>query len=102
MSLEESICLLASEIKQLSLLMQKSNELLKKFNEEPRAQKKKLLSEKDAAVYIGMSRAFLAQHRMNGDRVGRTKGPKPTRLGRRVFYEIDELNSWIDENQSCR
>ena len=33
------------------------------------------LSEKDAASYIAMSRSFLRQGRMNGDREGRTSTP---------------------------
>jgi len=41
-----------------------------------------LLSEVETAAYLGMSRSFLRQGRMNGDREGRTPTPPYLRIGR--------------------
>jgi predicted DNA-binding transcriptional regulator AlpA len=57
---------------------------------------KKLLTEKEAALYITMSRSFLRQDRMNGLRKNRMRGPKPIRLGRSVRYLREELDRWLN------
>lgn len=57
---------------------------------------KKLLTEKEAAFYITMSRSFFRQDRMNGLRKNRMRGPKPIRLGRSVRYLREELDRWIN------
>ena len=41
------------------------------------------LSEREAARYIGMSRSFLAQSRMDGHRVARTPAPPFIKIGLR-------------------
>lgn len=58
---------------------------------------KRGFSEKEAAAYIGMSRAFLRQDRMNGARKKRTRGPKPIRIGRAIRYLKEELDAWLDK-----
>lgn len=55
---------------------------------------KLVLTEKEAAEYIGMSRSFLRQDRMNGFRVGRTKGPEYIKIGRAVRYHKNDLDTW--------
>jgi len=103
MSLEESINILTSEIKQLSKLLQLTNQLLEKppvLDKPPKLEKitrtKRMLTEKVAAEYIGMSQSFLRQDRMNGHRQNRTKGPNATKVGRRrILYDIEELNRWL-------
>ncbi|MCP4473468.1 MAG: helix-turn-helix domain-containing protein [Gammaproteobacteria bacterium] len=57
-----------------------------------------VLSEKDAAVYIGMSVAFLQKDRMNGQLAGRTPGPKWIKAGRRVLYRKSDLDHWLQQH----
>lgn len=63
---------------------------------------KDILTELEAATYIGMSRSFLSQDRMNGHRQNRTRGPAFLKLGRSVRYHIDDLNSWLKEHRIQR
>jgi len=56
-----------------------------------------LLSEVETAAYLGMSRSFLRQGRMNGDREGRTPTPPYLRIGRIIRYELSELNVWLEQ-----
>ena len=51
-----------------------------------------VLNEKEAARYTGMSRSFLAQARMDGNREGRTPGPPYIRIGTSIRYRIDDLD----------
>lgn len=55
------------------------------------------LSEREAARYIGMSRSFLAQSRMDGPRANRTPAPPFIRIGRSVRYLLDDLDGWLDQ-----
>jgi len=56
------------------------------------------LSEKDAAIYIAMSRSFLRQGRMNGDREGRTSTPPYLKIGSRsVRYLKEDLDNWLEQ-----
>lgn len=57
------------------------------------------LSERDAATYIGMSRSFLAQSRMDGLRANRTPAPPFIRIGRSVRYLLEDLDGWLDQFQ---
>ena len=59
----------------------------------------RLLSERDACLYLGMSRSFLARARMEGNRQGRTPGPPYVKLGRAVRYEIGDLEDWIRQHR---
>lgn len=54
---------------------------------------RRLLSEPETARYISMSRAFLRQSRMDGNRHGRTPGPPWVKLGRAVRYDIHDLDA---------
>jgi excisionase family DNA binding protein len=51
-----------------------------------------LLTEKEAARYIGMSRSFLARARMIGDK----NAPSFLKLGRAIRYRITDLNAWLE------
>ena len=55
-----------------------------------------LLSEKEASHYICMSRSFLRQARMNGNRLNGTPAPPFIKIGRTVRYRLDDLNSWME------
>ena len=65
-------------------------------------EKVEVLTEKDAARYIGMSRSFLSADRINGYRDGRTKGPAFMKLGRSVRYRRDDLDRWLMQNRVTR
>ena len=57
---------------------------------------KRAISEAQAAHYLGMSRSFLRQDRMNGQRENRTPGPRFIRIGKRIRYLIDDLDAWLE------
>lgn len=59
----------------------------------------KVLTEIEAAKYIGMSRSFLAQSRMEGNREKRTPAPPFIKIGRSVRYLIDDLDQWLNQFQ---
>lgn len=61
-----------------------------------------ILTEKEAAIYIGMSRSFLSQDRMNGYREGRTPGPIFMKLGRSVRYQKQDLDTWLAQHRIIR
>ena len=65
-------------------------------------EKIEVLTEKEAAKYIRMSRSFLSQDRMNGYREGRTQGPRYMRLGRSIRYHKDDLDEWLSKNRVNR
>ncbi|WP_028886763.1 helix-turn-helix transcriptional regulator [Teredinibacter turnerae] len=56
----------------------------------------KALTEIEAARYIGMSRSFLAQARMEGKRENRTPAPPFIKIGRSVRYLRSDLDQWLD------
>ncbi len=55
----------------------------------------KALTELEAASYIGMSRSFLAQARMEGNRENRTPAPPFIKIGRSVRYLREDLDQWL-------
>jgi len=57
---------------------------------------KRALTEIETAEYIGMSRSFLRQSRMEGNRENRTPAPKFIKIGRSVRYLIEDLDNWLD------
>jgi len=69
------------------------------FNPLGRSPNHRLLTEKQAAPYIGMSRSFLRQSRMNGKRQNRTPGPPFLKIGRKVLYLVDDLDAWLLEHR---
>jgi excisionase family DNA binding protein len=48
-----------------------------------------LKNAQEAAGYLGLSKSTLAKLRLTGD------GPHYVRLGRRVLYDVADLDSWI-------
>jgi predicted DNA-binding transcriptional regulator AlpA len=57
---------------------------------------KRVLTEIETAQYIGMSRSFLRQSRMEGNRENRTSAPQFIKIGRAVRYLIEDLDNWLD------
>ncbi|WP_079877914.1 DNA-binding protein, partial [Vibrio parahaemolyticus] len=47
---------------------------------------KRVYTEQETALYIGMSRSFLRQARMEGQRKNRTAAPPFIKIGRAVRY----------------
>lgn len=52
-----------------------------------------LLNTTDAARHLNLSKSTLAKMRIIGN------GPRYSKLGRRVLYRIEDLNTWIMSNQ---
>lgn len=59
--------------------------------------KQKLVTEREACHYLGVSRSFLAQGRMDGDFPNRTPTPPYYKIGRLVRYSLDDLDAWLDK-----
>ncbi len=59
------------------------------------------LSELEAAKYICMSRSYLAQSRMEGNRDNRTPPPPFIKIGRSVRYLREDLDQWLDGFLKC-
>lgn len=59
-----------------------------------------VLSERDAATYIGMSAAFLRRARMTGRTKSGSEGPAFVRIpgGRGIRYRIVDLDAWLAAN----
>ena len=49
-----------------------------------------LLSPRDAAAYLGISKSFLDKRRVRGD------GPRFRKIGRRVAYALPDIDQWLD------
>ena len=56
-------------------------------------------NETETAIYIGMSRSFLAQSRMDRFKVGRTPGPPYLKVGARILYLREDLDNWLIEHR---
>lgn len=56
-------------------------------------------TEEQAANYIGMSRSFLRQARMDGPRSNRTRAPKFIKNGRKILYLKEDLDLFLDQFQ---
>lgn len=57
---------------------------------------KRVLTEIETSQYIGMSRSFLRQARMEGNRDSRTPAPPFIKIGRSVRYLKEDLDNWLD------
>ena len=58
-------------------------------------------TEKEAAVYIGMSPSFLKQDRCYGVVGNRAKGPNFRKIGKkRVIYLKEDLDLWLEMQKS--
>lgn len=57
------------------------------------------LTEKEAAIYIGMSRSYLRQDRMRDVKPNHIPGPPYVKLGRTIRYMQQDLDQWILEHR---
>ncbi len=83
----------------LNTITIKNNIGMANMNSQNNIEKKEIFTEKEAALYISMSRSFLSQDRMNGTRNGRTIEQDFVKLGRAVRYRKDDLDSWLLKNR---
>lgn len=60
---------------------------------------KRILTEQEISYYIGMSRSFLRQARMSGNRLNHTPAPPFIKIGRSVRYLREDLDDWLDQFQ---
>ncbi|MCB1825441.1 MAG: helix-turn-helix domain-containing protein [Candidatus Competibacteraceae bacterium] len=61
--------------------------------------KRRLLTDPEAAAYLGMSISFLRQGRMEGRRANRSPGPPFIRMGKAIRYDIQDLDAWLSANR---
>jgi predicted DNA-binding transcriptional regulator AlpA len=57
---------------------------------------KRVFTEIETAAYLGMSRSYLRQSRMEGNRDNRTPAPPFIRIGRSIRYLKEDLDLWLD------
>lgn len=62
----------------------------------------KVVNEKEAAAYIGMSLSYLQHDRCYGAEKGKMPGPAFVKLGRSVRYLITDLDQWITQHKVNR
>ena len=55
-------------------------------------------TEAEAAAYLRVSRSFLRQNRMHGNRFGHAAGPKFVRAGRLIRYPVKFLDEWLEQH----
>ncbi|MBW8189674.1 DNA-binding protein [Neiella marina] len=60
---------------------------------------KNVLTEAEASHYICMSRSFLRQARMDGNRLNRTPAPPFIKIGRSIRYMKGDLDNWLSSFQ---
>ncbi|MGF1747186.1 MULTISPECIES: helix-turn-helix transcriptional regulator [Vibrio] len=60
---------------------------------------KRAYTEQETATYIGMSRSFLRQSRMEGHRKNRTVAPPFIKIGRAVRYLKQDLDRWLESHR---
>lgn len=61
--------------------------------------KRRLLTDPEAATYIGMSISFLRQGRMEDRRANRSPGPPFIKMGKAIRYDIQDLDAWLAANR---
>lgn len=54
-----------------------------------------VLTEIEAAEYVGMSRSFLRHGRIDGNRENRTPAPKFIKIGRSIRYMRQDLDDYL-------
>jgi predicted DNA-binding transcriptional regulator AlpA len=57
---------------------------------------KRVFTEIETAAYLSMSRSYLRQSRMEGQRTNRTPAPPFIRIGRSIRYLKEDLDRWLD------
>ncbi|CAH0535372.1 hypothetical protein VST7929_02951 [Vibrio stylophorae] len=63
---------------------------------------KRAYTEQETSAYIGMSRSFLRQSRMDGLRNHRTDAPPFIKIGRTVRYLKEDLDAWLESHTKLK
>ena len=66
-----------------------------------KAIKRRLLTEAQAAEFLGVSRSFLRKSRMTGQVENHAEPPPFVKAGRMIRYILDDLESWIEKHRCC-
>lgn len=61
--------------------------------------KPRLLTDPEAATYLGVSLSFLRQGRMEGRRENRSPGPPFIKMGKAIRYDLQDLDAWLSANR---
>lgn len=62
---------------------------------EGNVKRRRLLTSKEAAEYLGISDGYLRLSRSTGATKGRMSPPPHIRIGRGVRYDVKDLDTWI-------
>jgi predicted DNA-binding transcriptional regulator AlpA len=62
----------------------------------PKTPPPELLTDAEAAAFLGVSASFLRKSRMTGARKDKTPPPPFVRIGRLVRYRPEDLNKWLE------
>lgn len=62
----------------------------------PKTTPPELLTDKEAAEYLGVSVSFLRKRRMEGARLNKTPPPPFIRIGRLCRYQPQDLDAWLE------
>jgi len=57
-----------------------------------------VLTEPEAAAFLGISAATLKKSRIEGPREGRICAPSHLKIGRLVRYRLCDLSSWLESH----
>jgi len=60
---------------------------------------RRLLTDPEAATYLGVSISFLRQGRMEGRRATRSPGPPFIKMGKAIRYDLQDLDAWLAANR---
>jgi len=60
---------------------------------------RRLLTDYEAATYLGLSLSLLRQGRMEGRRANRCAGPPFIKLGKAIRYDLQDLDAWLAANR---
>lgn len=60
---------------------------------------KRVLKDKEASRYIGMSESWLRHGRIEGSRSDHIPRPPFIKIGRSVRYLIEDLDAWLEQFQ---
>ncbi len=63
------------------------------------ATKPRLLNERTAARYLGVSQSFLSKSRCRGTLTNHTPGPPYVQAGRAIRYAVADLDGWIAQHR---
>lgn len=62
----------------------------------PKTPPPELLTDDEAAAFLGVSASFLRKSRMVGARKDKAPPPPFVRIGRLVRYRPEDLNKWLE------